>query len=96
MDQPDLFRILKFGIVGSLGMVVNFVLNRYWTFQSNGHVPVQLARFFAVALIGLALNTGIIFLLSRRRVNFYFSKAIAIAIVFFWNYSANAFFTFAK
>ncbi|MDB5251540.1 MAG: glycosyl transferase family 2, partial [Flaviaesturariibacter sp.] len=124
--QFDLFRIIKFGVVGSLGMVVdfgltyvcketlrinkylanaigftaavvfNYVLNRYWTFQSNGYVPVQLARFFLVALVGLGLNTGIVYLLALRRVNFYLSKAIAVALVFFWNYSANAFFTFAR
>ncbi|RYZ19667.1 MAG: hypothetical protein EOO16_19260 [Chitinophagaceae bacterium] len=54
-----------------------------------------MARFVAVSLVGLALNTGIVYYLSRRQeLNFYLSKALAIAIVFVWNYSANAYFTF--
>ena len=118
------YRLIKFGMVGALGMVVdfgltylmkekgrfnkylanaigftaavvfNYCLNRFWTFQSTGHLPAQLAKFFLVSLVGLGLNTGIVYALARRRVNFYLSKAVAVALVFSWNYTANSYFTF--
>ncbi|RYY82641.1 MAG: GtrA family protein [Chitinophagaceae bacterium] len=125
MILDHLFRLLKFGLVGLLGMVVdfgvtwllkekmrinrfvanalgfscavvlNFLLNRIWTFSSHAtNVEGQLIRFIGVSLVGLVLNTLIVYILSGRKVNFYLSKAIAIVLVFFWNYSANAFFTF--
>ncbi|RYY38490.1 MAG: GtrA family protein [Chitinophagaceae bacterium] len=125
MILQHLLRLLKFGLVGLLGMVVdfgvtwlfkekvrinryvanalgfscavvlNFLLNRAWTFGSHApNVQGQLVRFVAVSLVGLGLNTAIIYFLNHRKLNFYLSKAIAIVIVFFWNYGANAFFTF--
>jgi putative flippase GtrA len=125
MVGAHLLRVFKFGIVGLLGMVVdfgitfllkekvrinryvanalgfscavlsNFTLNRAWTFGSHAaNVEGQLLRFLLVSLVGLGLNTLIIFLLTRRGLNFYLGKALAILIVFVWNYSANAYFTF--
>ncbi|RYY39847.1 MAG: GtrA family protein [Chitinophagaceae bacterium] len=127
MLSDHLLRILKFGLVGLLGMVVdfgitwifkekvrinrfvanalgfscavvlNFLLNRIWTFGSHAaNMEGQLVRFIAVSLVGLLLNTAIVYILNRRKLNFYLSKAIAIVLVFFWNYSANAFFTFGS
>lgn len=125
MILQHLLRLFKFGLVGLLGMavdfgvtwlfkekvrinrfvanalgfscavVLNFVLNRFWTFRSHApNVEGQLLRFVLVSLIGLALNTGIVYYLNHRKLNFYLSKAIAIFLVFFWNYGANALFTF--
>jgi len=76
-------------------VVLNFLLNRWWTFSSHApDVQNQMFRFVMVALVGLGLNTLIVFLLNKRQLNFYLSKAIAIIIVFFWNYAANSYFTF--
>jgi putative flippase GtrA len=124
MLVDHLLRLFKFGIVGLLGMVVdfgvtwlfkekvrinryvanaigfscavvfNFMLNRAWTFSSQANVEGQLARFIAVSLVGLGLNTGIVYFFNRRNLNFYLSKALAIVLVFVWNYAANSYFTF--
>jgi putative flippase GtrA len=122
----EIFQIIRFGIVGSLGMVIdflvtwffkekvrlhklvanglgfsfavifNFLLNRSWTFQVvAGNEQTQLLRFILVSLIGLGLNTLIVYLLTEKKINFYVSKLIAIVIVFVWNYTANRYFTFA-
>lgn len=76
----------------------NFVLNRIWTFESSDPgIALQFGKFLLVALIGLALNNGIIYLTSDRRgVPFYGAKLIATGIVMLWNFGANWLFTFTK
>ena len=74
----------------------NYVLNRIWTFQStNPNVAFEYGEFILISIIGLAINTTILWLLvSRLKLNFYVSKIIAIAIVTLWNFAANLAFTF--
>jgi putative flippase GtrA len=126
LDQALLLRIVKFGIVGFTGVVVdfittyllkeflkvqkyiassigfvisaivNFTLNRLWTFEN--HDPAFLAqffRFFGVALIGLSISLGITYLLNERlKLNFYVSKALSIGGAMIWNFLINSLFTF--
>lgn len=75
----------------------NYILNRLWTFRS--HDP-QIARqylvFVGIALIGLAINNGVIYLLhDRLKLNFYLSKLLAVGVVTFWNFFMNYFFNFS-
>ncbi|KAF0130202.1 MAG: hypothetical protein FD155_1988 [Bacteroidetes bacterium] len=74
----------------------NYVLNRIWTFQStNPNVAFEYGEFILISIIGLAINTTILWLLvSRLKLNFYVSKIIAIGIVTLWNFAANLAFTF--
>ena len=77
-------------------VVSNYILNRIWTFEDhNPDVAVQFAKFTAIALVGLALNNAIIYVLNERlRMNFYVSKLIATGVVMLWNFGANYTFTF--
>ena len=74
----------------------NYLLNRAWTFQSQDTaIGVQFAKFFAVALVGLAINNALIYLLNgRQKMPFYYAKGLATAIVMVWNFGANYLFTF--
>lgn len=74
----------------------NFLLNRYWTFESNAQpFTPQFARFILVSLSGLAINNLILYgLVKKLQTNFYLLKLIVIGLVFFWNYFANFLFTF--
>ncbi len=74
----------------------NYYLNRIWTFNStNPEVVVEFTEFFLISLIGLVLNTFILWLLvSRFKLNFYFAKIFAIGAVTIWNFLANAMITF--
>lgn len=121
-----LLKFLKFGVVGFVGMLVdfaityllkewlrvpkyianacgfiiaattNYILNRYWTFHShNPDIALEFSRFFIVSLLGLAINTVVIWLIVRKfKSNFYFAKLIAIGVVTIWNFFANLAFTF--
>lgn len=74
----------------------NYILNRVWTFKStNPEVMVEFTEFFAISMIGLAINTFILWMLvSKFRMNFYVAKIFAIGVVTIWNFLANAFITF--
>jgi putative flippase GtrA len=93
-------KIPKF-IANAIGFVVaatsNYILNRVWTWGStNEQVGVEYVKFFGVSLIGLGLNTLILYLLHEKmKLNFWFSKVVATGVVMVWNFLANHYFTFA-
>ncbi len=80
----------------SFAVVNNYLLNRYYTFQNNDPgISLQFLKFLLISMIGLALSTGLLYLIQKNtRVNFYISKAIVIGLVFIWNYTINSLFTF--
>ncbi|MDP4267698.1 MAG: GtrA family protein [Bacteroidota bacterium] len=74
----------------------NYYLNRVWTFQSaNSHIVVEYGKFVLISIIGLAINTFIIWRLTvRKKLNFYISKAFAVVVVTIWNFVLNFLYTF--
>ena len=86
----------------------NYFLNRVWTWRSKSKdIGVEYAKFFFVSLIGLGINSLIVFLLKDISIvpcfidttldwNFWIAKIIATAVVTVWNFVANNFFTFKE
>ncbi|MDP2721644.1 MAG: GtrA family protein [Bacteroidales bacterium] len=74
----------------------NYFLNRVWTFESrNPEMMMEYSQFILIALIGLGVNTLILwFLVTKFKMNFYVAKVFAIAVVTVWNFFANLFITF--
>jgi len=87
-------------IANSIGFTLaatsNYVWNRIWTFHSdNKQIIIEYFSFIMISLAGLAINNYVIFLLNDKlKVNFYFSKLIAIGVVTCWNFIMNSLFTF--
>ena len=81
----------------STAATTNYILNRVWTFHShNPRVFEEFSRFFIIALIGLGINSLIIYIFSGKfKWNFYLSNLIATVVVTLWNFLINAYFTFA-
>jgi len=81
----------------TVAATTNYILNRTWTFHSNNpQIVMEFSRFFIIALIGLGINSAIIWLMNGKfKVNFYLSKLVATVIVTGWNFLINAYFTFA-
>ncbi len=75
----------------------NYILNRIWTYESqNPQMLFEFGQFFFFSLIGLALNTLILWILVKKvKWNFYFSKLCAIGVVTIWNFIINTLITFA-
>lgn len=78
------------------GATSNFILNRWWTFESTNPAYLeQYLKFLTVSLVGLVLNTFIIYLLVNKwKQNFYISKIGATLTVLVWNFIGNLLFTF--
>jgi len=95
-DVIHLNQFLANAIGFSAAVTSNYIINRQWTFRDKQTKAVpQFAAFLAVSLIGLLLNSSVIFLFNTLlNVNFYISKVLAVFIVFFWNFSLNYFLVF--
>ena len=84
----------------SIGFLVaassNYFLNRIWTFGSNNpEIIVEFSSFFIVSIIGLLINSSILWLIHNKiGFNFYLAKFGAILVTTLWNFFANYYFTF--
>lgn len=78
--------------------VVNYTINRLWTFKSTSNRVVhQFLFFIIVAGIGVVINTSILyFLVSHFSMFDILAKAVAVVIVMFWNYVINKHVTFKR
>ena len=87
-------------VANSIGFICaatsNYLLNRIWTFESHDpEIAWQYARFIGISVMGLLINNAALYLFNDRlKLNFYFSKLLAIGIVTFWNFFMNYFFNF--
>lgn len=126
MNNLNLFKFIKFCLVGFSGMIIdfsvtyllkekvkiskylanatgfilaassNYILNRIWTFQSkNSNIINEYSNFILIAIIGLGINTLVLwFFTDKLKKNFYISKILAVIVATLWNFLANSFFTF--
>lgn len=95
----EILKIQKY-IANAAGFIIaastNYFLNRIWTFKSNNpHIGLEFLHFFIVAILGLAINSFVLWLFtSKKNLNFYFAKLLAIIVATLWNFVANLIFTF--
>lgn len=89
--------------IGAFAVAVtnNFLLNRQWTFRRQGstdaHAGFQAARFFAVSLVGLAVNLGVLALLvDGAGMSELPAQAIAVAVATPVNFIGNKLWTFTR
>lgn len=89
--------------VGAFAVAVtnNFILNRIWTFRSQGardhHAGFQAARFFAVSLAGLAVNlVALTILVDGLSTAELPAQAIAVALAMPVNFIGNKLWTFRR
>ena len=96
----ELFKLNKYlsNILGFIfAATTNYLLNRWWTFQSaNPQVGAEYAKYFVVSLVGLGIDTLTVYLLNGKlKWNFYLSKVFAIGAATLWNFFGNLLFTFS-
>ncbi|MBK7028783.1 MAG: GtrA family protein [Bacteroidales bacterium] len=98
--SKEILKIQKY-VANAIGFTIaattNYFLNRWWTFHSNNpDIGIEYSRFLFISILGLGINTFVIWLLvSRYNRNFYLSKLFAIGVVTIWNFILNLIFTFA-
>ena len=86
-------------VLSFLVSVINsYIWNRRWTFRSQDPKRFhQFSKFLVVAGVGLALNALIMYLVvSKLKLHDIIGLILASAIVMFWNFLVNKFWTFRE
>lgn len=84
------------GLGALCGAVVAYIGNRQFTFVSNAPNRQALPRFFAIAALGAALNSLLMWLMTHYFNLYYFAaQVIATIIVLIVTYHLNRHWTFA-
>jgi dolichol-phosphate mannosyltransferase len=81
------------------GLLISFYLQKTYTFKENKNtdkIHLQFTKFTVISLIGLILNLIILKIFVEIGIWYLFAKAIAIVIVFFWNFLINKKITFRR
>lgn len=92
-ERLHLHYLLSSALATETAILSNFVLNHCWTFASwrdDESVAAKLVKFNAIALGGLAITVGVLFLLTTLfGVHYMLGNLLAIAVAALWNYKAN-------
>ena len=88
----------------SAAVLSNFTRNRLWTYPESRQEPFlpQLGQFLLVNLAGYGINQAVFLSLdhyvftSWGTWGYNVSKAIAIGVVWFWNFGVNRVWTYRK
>ena len=79
----------------TLAALVNYNLNRRWTFRSNGRRLYQLPIFFTIAVLGVLINNNIMYFgVEKIELHYLLAKVGATAMVTIWNFLGNKYLTF--
>jgi putative flippase GtrA len=75
--------------------IFNYTLNYYFTFTSTAGHGHAVTRFVIVAMVGLALNSGLVFLFTDVLAVFYITaQVVATGVVVIWNFIAHKHWTY--
>ena len=80
----------------AVGVVVNYMLQYYWTFRSSGSHSKRFPLFAGVAVAMLMVNAAIFWMLHEGTgMDYRLAQAFAIGLVFLFNFVINSRYTFA-
>lgn len=78
-----------------VGAVVNYLLNRSFTFGSDAPHAVAVPRFASIAFAGLLLTVALVHVgTDVFGWHYLVAQALATGVVLLWNFVGNAFWTF--
>ncbi len=95
-EYGNIYHLTSLVIAYVISIAVNFTISKYYVF-SNHHQKMkrQFAKFFSVALIGLALQYAVVFLLAESwSLQYLIANVVASALVSVVSFSLNRLFTF--
>lgn len=88
---------LASGIGAVAGALISYGLNYHYTFRSNSSHALSIAKFFAVAGVGLVLNSlSMLICIEVFGVYYLLSQVLATALVLIWSFAANRAWTFRQ
>ena len=78
-----------------VGLVIGYLLNYHFTFNSRQKHWRAFSRFLAVALTGLALNVFIVKVaFEQLGLHYVIAQIAATAVVLMWNFCGSRFWSF--
>jgi len=84
-----------FGFVSSA--LLNYILNRRFTFFSEAAHRKTAFRFTVVAVSGLSINSGLLFWMDETwGLHYLVAQLCATAVVLVWNFLLSRFWTFSS
>jgi len=79
------------------GIVTSFILNRRYNFKVKDHAAHRFMSFYMVGMAGLALSTGLLYILvESMALNEFFSKLVTIVAVALLQFVFNSRVTFKQ
>ena len=112
VGSDDMGRLIAQSISFSIAVTNGFIWNNKWTFQSSdkGGAKKRYAKFVLTNLVGLSLNLAILHTVANavppgvsamlhhylRDPEGLIGKAVANAVVVFWNFTASKLWTFKR
>lgn len=79
------------------GLLVNYIISCIWVFSNSKYKSrlVEFLFFAAIGVVGLLLNDALIWLFTDCiGTHYMFSKIVAAAIVYLWNFFARKYLVF--
>lgn len=65
----------------------NFLLNKFWSFQSSGHMARQVALYAALCAFNLGASLGIMYVfLDLARLHYLIANVFCIGVIAAWNF----------
>lgn len=78
-----------------LGALINYLLNYHFTFRSRKRHVDALLKFAFVAVVGLLLNTLLMWIgIHVLNLHYLISQVLTTGLVVIWSFSGNRFWTF--
>lgn len=85
---------LAYVCASAISTTLNFVLNKYWTFQVDGKVVREVSAFIVTYVAAAALNISFSSLLYAVGVSYLLASVLSSAIVLFLTFTASRLFVF--
>ena len=80
-----------------VGAFVNYYLNYHVTFRSNKRHAETFIKFFSIALVGLLINTFLMYITTElMKINYILSQIFTTGVVLIWNFLCNRLWTFKE
>ena len=90
------FHPITSGAVSTVAaLILNFLIIKFWSFKSGGHIIREFAKYFSVAILGIIINFATYtVLILWARAPYLPARVAAILIAWGWNYTLNRKFSF--
>lgn len=100
--------ILLNAVSFSVAVVNSYFMNKFWTFEDKTRTdkePFKFSQFFAVSLIGISINSGVVYIITtftQPALNFsaanwvIVAKILATGFSLAWNFVGYKLFVFKK